>query len=59
MEKFMSKYKSKVFRVIKKYKLVVDGDKIFVCLSGGKDSGSAAYLLKKYIEEKKQGNKQK
>lgn len=45
-------YIKKIFKTISKYNLVQNGDKIFVGLSGGKDSGSACYLLSKYIKEK-------
>jgi len=44
-------YLKKVFKTIKKAKLVERGDKIFVAVSGGKDSGCALYTLKKYCEE--------
>lgn len=45
-------YRKRVFRTIKKWKLVEPKDKIFVALSGGKDSASALFLLKEYIEAK-------
>jgi len=41
-----------VFKVIEKHGLVVEGDKIFVALSGGKDSAASLYCLKKYVDEK-------
>ncbi len=44
--------KTRVFKTIEKYKLVENGDKICVALSGGKDSACALFLLRKYIEEK-------
>lgn len=44
-------YLSKVFRTIRRFKLVEPNDRIFVALSGGKDSASALFVLKKYIEE--------
>ncbi|MFN4227949.1 MAG: ATP-binding protein [Candidatus Ratteibacteria bacterium] len=46
-------YRKKVFKTIRKYKLIEDGDKIFVGLSGGKDSGSACYLISDYIRQNK------
>jgi len=48
-------YLRKVFKTIEKYKLVEDNDKIFVALSGGKDSLAALLALKKFKEEKKLG----
>lgn len=46
-------YRRKVFKTISKYKLVEKGDKIFIGLSGGKDSGSACFLLSEYIKTNK------
>lgn len=46
-------YKRKVFKTISRYKLVEGKDKIFIGLSGGKDSGSAAHLLSEYLKENK------
>ncbi len=46
-------YKRKIFKTISKYKLVEKGDKIFVGLSGGKDSGSAFFLLNEYVKKNK------
>ena len=43
-------YLKRVFKTISKYKLVENGDVIFVALSGGKDSASALFALKTYIE---------
>lgn len=54
MKNFNTKiYKRKIFRTISKFKLIEDGDKIFIGLSGGKDSGAACYLISEYIREKK------
>jgi len=43
--------KSRIFKTIGKHKLVEDGDKIFVALSGGKDSATALFAVKEYIEK--------
>ena len=53
MTKINEIYKKKVFKTIKKYKLIENKDKIFAGLSGGKDSGSACYLISKYVKENK------
>lgn len=45
---FIRIYERKVERLIKRYKLVVKGDKIMVALSGGKDSSALLYFLSKY-----------
>ena len=37
----------KVVETIKKYDLIGDGDKVVVALSGGKDSTSVLYILRK------------
>jgi len=50
----MTNYLKKVFRTIEKYKLVEKGDKIFVALSGGKDSAALLFTLKKFKEERNQ-----
>jgi tRNA(Ile)-lysidine synthase TilS/MesJ len=47
-----SEYLNKIFRTIEKYKLVEKGDKIFVALSGGKDSAAVLFALKKFKEER-------
>jgi tRNA(Ile)-lysidine synthase TilS/MesJ len=49
---FISDYERKVFKIIKKYRLLEKGDNIFIALSGGKDSGAAGYMLVKYRREK-------
>ncbi len=52
MSDFIDSYLKKVWKTIEKFRLIEKGDKIFVALSGGKDSLAAAYSLKKFIEEK-------
>lgn len=44
-------YLCRIFNVIKKYNLVKTGDKIFIALSGGKDSAASLFGLKKFIEQ--------
>lgn len=44
--------KSRIFKTIEKYKLVEEGDKIFIALSGGKDSTTVLFAMKQFIEEK-------
>lgn len=51
MARFVPDYERSVFNTIKRYRLVRDGDRIFIGLSGGKDSGAAVYTLAKYVEE--------
>ena len=47
---FLRIYERKIFRIIKKFKLVQKHDKIVVALSGGKDSIAALLKLQKFIE---------
>lgn len=49
IKKFRRKIWSKFVKVIKEYNLINEGDKIAVCISGGKDS----FLLAKCLEELK------
>lgn len=49
IKKFRRKIWSKFVKVIKEYNLITEGDKIAVCISGGKDS----FLLAKCLEELK------
>ncbi|OYT41816.1 MAG: arginosuccinate synthase [Candidatus Aenigmarchaeota archaeon ex4484_224] len=48
----IQKIKEKVFRTIEKFGLIEENDRIFVAISGGKDSCSALFLLKEFIQEK-------
>jgi tRNA(Ile)-lysidine synthase TilS/MesJ len=48
----MNDYLKKVFKTIEKFKLIEAEDKIFVALSGGKDSAAALLSLKKFKEVK-------
>lgn len=48
----MLELEKKVLRTISKYKLIDNNDKVFVALSGGKDSATACFLLSKYAKEK-------
>ncbi len=47
----MQDYLKTVFKTIRTYGLVEEGDRIFVAISGGKDSFCCLYALKKYVEE--------
>ncbi|HIQ50111.1 MAG TPA: adenine nucleotide alpha hydrolase family protein [Nanoarchaeota archaeon] len=47
----LERIKSRIFKTIKKHKLVENRDKIFVALSGGKDSATVLFALKEYIEK--------
>jgi len=51
MADFISRYEKTIFNTIRRYHLVEEGDRIFIGLSGGKDSGSALYTLTRYVEE--------
>jgi tRNA-5-methyluridine54 2-sulfurtransferase len=54
---FLNYFEDKVFKTIKKYKLIKNGDKICVATSGGKDSLTVLYLTKKYCEKKSMATK--
>ena len=47
---FLERYERRVFRTIKRAKLVEENDKIYVGLSGGKDSVSSLVMLKRFAE---------
>lgn len=49
-ECFIRHYEKRVKKLIKKFKLIREGDKILVAISGGKDSLSCAYILNKLKE---------
>ncbi len=41
-----------IFKTIEKHKLLEEGDRIFIALSGGKDSATALFALKEFVEKK-------
>ena len=47
-DRFISEFESKVKKTIERYKLCTKKDKIAVACSGGKDSTTVLYLLKKF-----------
>ena len=49
---FARRFIKRGWKFIEKHKLIEANDRIFVALSGGKDSLAAAYLLKSYVDEK-------
>ena len=50
-EHFINYFEKKVFKTINKYKLISRDDVVCVAASGGKDSLTVLYLLKKYFEK--------
>jgi len=48
MEKFISEFETKVQKTIREYRLCSKKDRIAVACSGGKDSTTVLYLLKKF-----------
>ena len=49
IKKYRKEIWSRFVKAVKEYELIKDGDKVMVCISGGKDS----FLLAKCIEELK------
>ena len=49
-QEFLQYFEKKVFKTIRKYKLINRGEKICVAASGGKDSTAVLYLIKKYFQ---------
>ena len=47
IKKYRKEIWSRFVKAVKEYKLIKDGDKVMVCISGGKDS----FLLAKCIQE--------
>lgn len=47
---FINYFEEKVFKTFKKYNLIAQNDKVCVACSGGKDSQTALYLTKKYLQ---------
>lgn len=50
---FINYFENKVFKTIKKYQLLQPNDNVCIAASGGKDSLTALYLTKKYIQKYK------
>jgi len=48
---FLNYFEEKVFKTIKKYQLIDRKDKICIAASGGKDSLTVLYLVKKYLQK--------
>jgi tRNA-5-methyluridine54 2-sulfurtransferase len=48
---FITYFEDKVFKTISKYQLITKNDKVCVAASGGKDSLTALYLTKKYLQK--------
>ncbi len=50
---FITYFENKVFKTIKKFNLIGRNENVCVATSGGKDSLTVLYLVKKYIEKEK------
>lgn len=53
---FLSYFEEKVFKTIKKFKLLKRNDNICVAASGGKDSLTVLYLTKKHLQKQNMNN---
>jgi tRNA(Ile)-lysidine synthase TilS/MesJ len=49
---FARRFIKRGWKFIEKHKLLEENDRIFIAMSGGKDSLTTAYLLKSYVDEK-------
>lgn len=49
---FINYFEEKVWKTIRRYKLIVPGDKVLVACSGGKDSTTLLYLLNKFMKQR-------
>jgi len=52
MSRFVDTYLKRVFKTMEKNKLIENGDRVFVALSGGKDSASCLYVVRKFVEKR-------
>ncbi|MBI4739764.1 TIGR00269 family protein [Candidatus Woesearchaeota archaeon] len=51
----MKYFEDKVFDTIKRFRMITPSDRVCVAVSGGKDSLSVLYLVKKFLDAKKGG----